>query len=108
MRAVKPYNIILGGKLAALLALSPPNDYYRRYGNTPSIISSQMKNKPVTRDAKLVYIGTTSLYSLGSSQYERLRIPEGISSEQKEIRYYKVGYTNGFGTVQFLLKPYEI
>lgn len=101
--AIAPYNRILGGKLVALLMLSPQinTDYRRRYSN-PSIISSQMKNSPVIRDNSLVYLGTTSLYVHGSSQYNRLRLPAGtISPDQESIRYNAIGQTSGFGTVQF-------
>ena len=101
--AVAPYNRILGGKLVALLMLSPQvgADYRRRYAS-PSIISSQMKNRRVTRDSTLVYLGTTSLYVHGSSQYNRLQLPAGtIAPDQKSIRYNAVGQTSGFGTIQF-------
>ena len=101
--AIAPYNRILGGKLVALLMLSPQisADYRRRYSN-PSIISSQMKNRPVIRDSTLVYLGTTSLYVHGSSQYNRLRLPAGtIAPDQESICYNAIGQTSGFGTVQF-------
>ncbi len=101
--AVAPYNRILGGKLVALLMLSPRigADYRRRYSN-PSIISSQMLNRPVTRDNALVYLGTTSLYVHGSSQYNRLHLPAGtIAPDQTEIGFHAIGQTAGFGTVQF-------
>lgn len=102
--AVAPYNHILGGKLVALLLLSPEvaDDYKRRYGERPSIISSQLKNANRTKDSTLAWLNTTSLYALGSSQYERLKLPAGvISPDQKEIRYRRVGDTVGYGTVQF-------
>ena len=101
--AIAPYNRILGGKLVALLMLSPQvgADYRRRYAS-PSIISSQMKNRQVIRDSTLVYLGTTSLYVHGSSQYNRLRLPAGtIAPEQESIRYNALGQTSGFGTIQF-------
>ena len=101
--AIAPYNRILGGKLVALLMLSPQvsADYRRRYAS-PSIISSQMKNRRVIRDSTLVYLGTTSLYVHGSSQYNRLRLPAGtIAPEQECIRYNAIGQTSGFGTIQF-------
>lgn len=104
--AIAPYNRLLGGKLVSLLMLSPQlgADYQRAYAS-PSIISSQMRNKPVTRDNALVYLGTTSLYVHGSSQYNRLSLPAGtISPEQPTIRFVPIGQTSGFGTVQFSLK----
>ena len=102
--AVAPYNRILGGKLVALLLLSPQvaADNNRRYGNEPTIIRSQLKNIRVVPDNTLVWLGTTSLFSHGSSQYERLRLPAGvIAPEQQEIRYWDLGETSGYGTVQF-------
>lgn len=101
--AIAPYTRILGGKLVALLMLSPRigADYRRNYAS-PSIISSQMRNRLVTRDNTLVYLGTTSLYVHGSSQYNRLRLPAGtIAPDQTDIRYRAIGQTSGFGTVQF-------
>jgi hypothetical protein len=102
--AVAPYNYLLGGKLVALLLLSPEvaDDYRKRYEDRPSIISSQLKNAHRTKDCTLAWLNTTSLYSLGSSQYERLRLPAGtIASDQPELRYWHIGDTEGYGTVQF-------
>lgn len=102
--AIAPYNCILGGKLVALLLLSPQvaADNLRRYGSEPTIIRSQLSNRPLVPDNTLVWLGTTSLYARGSSQYERLRLPAGvIGPEQPEIRYTRLGSTSGYGTVQF-------
>jgi len=102
--AIKPYDLILGGKLTALLLLSPQvaTDYRKRYGEGASIIGSQMKNKRLVRDTTLVYLGTTSLYAHGSSQYERLVLPpKTIAEGQPEIRYLRLGHTSGFGSIQF-------
>lgn len=102
--AIPPYNHLLAGKLVSLLMISPQifSDYQRRYGNEPSIISSQLKNDEVIRSSTLVYLGTTSLYAYGSSQYERLKLPEKtIASDQPEIRFQRIGETTGYGTVQF-------
>lgn len=101
--AVAPYGPILGGKLVALLMLSPQvgADYQAAY-DAPSIISSQMLNRPVIRDNKLVYLGTTSLYAHGSSQYNRLKLPAAtFAPDQPELRYEPIGETTGFGTLQF-------
>lgn len=101
--AVAPYGPLLGGKLVALMMTSPQvgADYRATYGK-PSIISSQMLNRPVVRDNALVYLGTTSLYVHGSSQYNRLRVPaRTFAPDQPELRYHPIGETRGFGTVQF-------
>lgn len=102
--AVAPYNRMLGGKLVALLLLSPEvaADNQSRYGQEPTIIRSQLKNTRVVPDNNLVWLGTTSLFSHGSSQYERLRLPAGvIAPDQPEIRYTHLGETSGYGTIQF-------
>ena len=102
--AVAPYNRMLGGKLVALLLLSPEvaADNKRRYGQEPTIIRSQLKNMRVVPDSTLVWLGTTSLFSHGSSQYKRLRLPAGIiAADQPEIRYTYLGNTTGYGTIQF-------
>ena len=76
--------------------------YHRRYGAGAAIISSMMKNQRVVPDTRLVFLGTTSLYAHGASQYNRLRLPRGvIAPDQDEIRFEFLGYTGGFGTVQF-------
>lgn len=102
--AIDPYGRLLGGKLVALLLLSPEvaDDYRKRYGDRASIISSQLKNEERRKDCTLVWLNTTSLYSMGSSQYERLRLPSGtISEQQPEITFQHIGDTVGYGTVQF-------
>lgn len=102
--AVAPYNRMLGGKLVALLLLSPEvaADNQSRYGQEPTIIRSQLKNTRVVPDNNLVWLGTTSLFSHGSSQYERLRLPAGVvAPDQPEIRYTYLGETSGYGTIQF-------
>ena len=102
--AVAPYNRMLGGKLVALLLLSPEvaADNQRRYGREATIIRSQLKNARVVPDNNVVWLGTTSLFSHGSSQYERLRLPAGVvAPDQPEIRYTYLGDTTGYGTVQF-------
>lgn len=99
--AVPPYNEILAGKLAALLAISPQviHDYKERYGNKASMIASRIKGENVYRPADLVYVGTTSLYSVGSSQYNRLKIPGSIFDSDFDIVWKKLGMTIGFGTL---------
>ncbi len=99
--AVPPYNHLLGGKLTALLMCSPQvvADYKRRYGRSRSEIASQLKGEDVVRPADLVYIGTTALYTAGSSQYNRLRLPAGLlSAEASETPIEYIGATLGYGT----------
>lgn len=99
--AIPPYNEILGGKLAALLALTPQiiYDYKTRYGQRQSEIASRLKGGTVIRPADLVYVGTTSLYFIGSSQYNRLKLPKEILGDNYEIRWAELGKTIGFGTL---------
>jgi len=99
--AVPPYNEILTGKLAALLALSPQvnADYRRIYGARESDIATRLKGKPVVRPAELVYVGTTSLYYVGSSQYNRLKLPPEVLDAEYGIEWKQIGRTIGFGTL---------
>lgn len=99
--AIPPYNEILGGKLVALLATSPQviHDYKERYGHKASEIASRLKGEAVYRPADLVYVGTTSLYYVGSSQYNRLKIPGKIFDTDFDIVWKKLGMTVGFGTM---------
>ena len=99
--AIPPYNEVLGGKLAALLAVSPQiiADYRNRYGGRKSEIASKLKGEDVCRPADLVYVGTTSLYSIGSSQYNRLKIPKDAIDAKMDIRWEKLGCTTGYGTL---------
>ena len=99
--AIPPYNEILGGKLVALLATSPQviHDYKERYANKASMIASRLKGEDVYRPADLVYVGTTSLYYVGSSQYNRLKIPGSLFDSDFDITWKKLGMTIGFGTM---------
>ncbi|OQB13591.1 MAG: hypothetical protein BWY15_01666 [Firmicutes bacterium ADurb.Bin193] len=99
--AIPPYNEILGGKLVALLATSPQviHDYKERYSNKASMIASRIKGEDVFRPADLVYVGTTSLYYVGSSQYNRLRIPGKLFDSDFDVVWKKLGMTIGFGTM---------
>lgn len=74
--AVHPYNELLGGKLVALALHSREvrDIYEAQYGGRISLIASQMAGRPVRRLARLKVLTTTSLYGVGSSQYNRLRL----------------------------------
>jgi hypothetical protein len=103
--ALPPYNEILGGKLVAMLMVSPEvvGEYRRRYGGMPSVIASSMAGRSVCRPADLVFIGTTSLYGQRPSQYDRISIPRdgGCPDSGPGIRYRYLGRTRGIGTFQF-------
>ena len=63
------------------------------------MIASRLKGEDVFRPADLVYVGTTSLYYVGSSQYNRLKIPGDIFGSDFDIIWKKLGMTIGFGTM---------
>jgi hypothetical protein len=103
--AVQPYNAILGGKLVSMLAASPEVvlEYRRRYEGAESEIASSMAGRAIARPPTLVLLGTTSLYGVGSSQYNRIKIPcdrlGGFSTEA--LRYEELGRSEAFGTSQY-------
>jgi hypothetical protein len=103
--AVQPYNAILGGKLVAMLAASPEvtAEYHRRYSGAESEIASSMAGRPIVRDPNLVLLGTTSLYGIGSSQYNRIKVPcERLGGRRDElVRYAELGHSEAFGTSQY-------
>ena len=103
--AIPPYGPLLGGKLVAMLMASPQvvKDYQERYGTFKSVIASRMRGADLVRSANLVLLGTTSLYHVGSSQYNRIRFP-GKSSD---IKYQLLGKTVGYGSVHLSQKTYE-
>lgn len=109
--AVAPYNHILGGKLVSLLlASSEVRDAYRsRYEERASVIASGMAGTAVRRPPRLVLLGTTSLYGVGSSQYNRLRMPaeEAGGTPGDEIRYAERGVTEGYGSFHFSSETLE-
>jgi uncharacterized protein DUF4338 len=103
--AIAPYNHLLGGKLICLLLTSPEvvAYYNRRYREQESVIASSMKGQSVCRAPRLVLLGTTSLYGVGSSQYNRLKIPcqevGGVLGSRLEYR--RLGLSKGFGSFHF-------
>lgn len=103
--SVAPYNHLLGGKLVCMLLASPQlTQYYNeKYGDYVSLIASSMKGKPVVRKPELVMMGTTSLYGIGSSQYNRVKIPgEEIGAQLGEkIEYKELGFSEGYGSFHF-------
>ena len=103
--AIAPYNALLGGKLVCMLLCSPEvvEMSRGRYGAKTSVIASSMKGATVVRAPQLVFLGTTSLYGVGSSQYNRVRIPcEAIGGRSGEQLIYEcLGKSEGFGSYHF-------
>ena len=111
--AVAPYNLLLGGKLVAMLASSPEiiDAYRSRYSGRPSIIASSTAGRAIVRAADLVLLSTTGLYGVRPSQYDRLSMPASVcgGSAQERLRWDYVrrreegdgGRTAGWGTFQF-------
>ena len=103
--AVAPYNQILGGKLVSMLAASPEviSAYRTRYAQHESEIASSMAGRPVVRSPHLVFLGTTSLYGAGSSQYNRLRMPAELLGGRngEHVQFRQLGKSQAYGTSQF-------
>jgi hypothetical protein len=95
--AVPPYNAVLGGKLAALLALSREVTRVWRdaYRDTASDITSKMAGRSVIRPSELAAVTTTGFYGVGNSQYNRAVLPPALG----ERRWREVGLTAGHGTL---------
>lgn len=98
--AIPPYNELLAGKLISILSCSPTiiYDYENKYRNQVSEIASRMKGNRVVRDSKLAFLGTTSLYGIGSSQYNRIKIPV---TDSFALEFKELGKTEGYGSVFF-------
>ena len=81
--AIPPYNHLLGGKLVTLLMGSKEVQqiYNERYSNQPSEIASQLAGRTIVRPSILKALTTTSLYGVGSSQYNRLKLLQKTHSK---------------------------
>jgi hypothetical protein len=98
--AIAPYNALLGGKLVSMLAVSPTvvKAYRDRYSDYASEIASSMAGRPIRRRTNLVFVGTTSLYGSGASQYNRIKIPADVFGGSAPIEYRLLGRSRSFGT----------
>lgn len=102
--AVAPYNALAAGKLVGALAASPiVLAAYREKYSRPSEIASAMAGRPILREARLSFIGTTSLYATGSSQYNRLFWPAATvgGPDGKRMGFHELGRSRSFGTSHF-------
>lgn len=104
--ALPPYRVLLGGKLVTLLALSrePAALYHAQYDGQVSDISSKMAGKAIRKPAEILALTTTSFYSVGSSQYNRARLPK----EAGAVSWEYVGQSRGHGTLHFSLETSEL
>jgi hypothetical protein len=98
--AVPPYGDLLGGKLAVLMMLSPSvrRTYQERYEGEPGVIASQMAGRQIIKAQRLLLLGTTSLYSERSSQYNRLRLSKGVVGNADDIALVEIGRSRGHGS----------
>lgn len=103
--SVAPYNHLLGGKLVCMMLTSPElTQYYnKKYSEYVSLIASSMSGKAIVRKPQLVMLGTTSLYGVGSSQYNRIKIPVEVIGgiEGCKIEYRELGFSEGYGSFHF-------
>ncbi len=104
--ALPPYGPLLGGKLAALLALSRDTAdlYFSQYDGQVSDIKSKMAGRAVRRPADLIALTTTSFFTIGSSQYNRVRLPESLGG----VGWMYIGQSTGHGSMHFSLETTEL
>jgi hypothetical protein len=98
--AIPPYRSILGGKLVAMALTGPEviNAYREKYSGAISQIASSMKGEAITKENGLVFLDTTSLFEVGSAQYDRVRVPTPSGTK---MEYEELGKTSGYGSIQF-------
>jgi hypothetical protein len=103
--AIPPYNEVLGGKLVSFLMASPQviAEYRERYNDQVSVIASRMKGEEVVRSPELVLLSTTSLYVVGSSQYNRLKAPTAMG----ELEYKDTGESSGHGHIHISEETFD-
>jgi Domain of unknown function (DUF4338) len=102
--AVAPYNALAAGKVVGALAVSPTVlRAYRQKYKRPSEIASAMAGRAIIREARLAFVGTTSLYGTGSSQYNRLFWPGTVmgGSDGQRMGFHELGRSRSFGTSHF-------
>jgi hypothetical protein len=76
--------------------------YARRYGGQTSVIASQMAGRAIIKPANLRILTTTSLYGVGSSQYNRLVLRKKDHPLLPfDLKWGTIGksLTGGFGTL---------
>jgi hypothetical protein len=100
--AIDPYRAILGGKLVSLLMASPEVAafYELRYETASSVIASAIAGRALKRKPTLGLLCTTSLYAVGASQYNRLKMPAEAAGgrEGTYLEYVPLGESRGWGS----------
>lgn len=103
--SVAPYNTILGGKLTSMMSVGPEVvlAYKKKYSVQESEIASSIAGRSIIRRSDLTFFGTTSLYGVGASQYNRLKMPaDRLGGRHDEfIEYIRLGKSQAYGTSQF-------
>lgn len=101
--AIFPYNSLLTGKLTALLMSSTEvkNFVDQKYKDSLNIISTKMAGRKVSKPTNLVGLTTTSLFGVGSSQYNRLKLTNINSDIKNDINWQELASTKGYGTFHF-------
>lgn len=102
--AVAPYNELLGGKLVTILMGSDDvrKIYKDKYDSQVSEIASQLAGRAIKRPTDLHVLTTTSLYGVGSSQYNRIKIPKGlVPGIFHDFEWKKLKLTTGYGVTHF-------
>ncbi len=84
--AVPPYGDLLGGKLVAMLLVSPRvvADFAERYQGRVSLIASGLKGEPVHRHPNLALLSTSSLYAIAGPRLDRVWGVRGSSWKAEE------------------------
>jgi len=66
-----------------------------------------MAARAVRRRPNLVLLGTTSLYGVASSQYNRIRVPADKLNASGNVEFIRLGRTAGFGSYHFSRQTLE-
>lgn len=101
--AVYPYNNLISGKLVALLMASSEarEVFTKRYKNSDRDILTKMAGRKVRKKSNLRCLTTTSIFGVGSSQYNRLKIHISNKKSNKIVEWEKLGDSIGYGTYHF-------
>ena len=108
--AIFPYNSLLVGKLVAYLMASEDVRKYvnKKYEAAENIIRSKTAGKQIKKPTNLKGLTTTSLYGVGSSQYNRLKLLKENSGIANTLEWKELKSTEGYGTYHFSKRTKKI